>query len=95
MMLRKTIRFIVNCMDAIARIPHDVMLDDWDPENVSAIMYGMSLMVGLTIILTSSLFILGAVALLVGMIIEHSIESICITLFFGAFILVGHLRHRL
>ena len=94
MMLRKTARLIVNCMDAIARIPHEIMLDDWDPEDVSAVFYGMSLMIGLMTITISAFVFLGLVGVLVGLVIEYPIKSICIILFFGAFILAGYLRHR-
>ena len=93
-MLRKTARLIVNCMDAIARIPHEMMLDDWDPEDVSAVFYGMSLMIGLMTIAISAFVILMLVGVFIGLVIEYPIKSICITLFFSAFILAGYLRHR-
>ena len=85
---------IVKCMDAIARIPHKMMLDDWDPENVSAVFYGMSLMVGLVTILISAFVGLVLIGVRIGLVIEYPIKSICIILFFGAFILAGYLRHR-
>ena len=93
-MLRKTARLIVNCMDAIARIPHEMMLDDWDPEDASAVFYGMSLMAGLTAVVISAFVILVLIAVIVGLVIEHLIGFIYIILFFGTFILVGYLRHR-
>ena len=94
MMLRKTARLIVNCMDAIARIPHEMMLDDWDPENVSAILYGMSLMIGFIMAAAILMLIFIIATGLICLMTSYPLRSVCIILFFGAFILAGYLRHR-
>ena len=96
MMLRRAAMFIVRCIDAIASIPHNAMLvEDWDPKEVSALAYGMSLMAGCLILVYGAFGAFLVLAAFIGLVVMYPIQSISIGLSIGLFILIGHLRHRL
>ena len=95
-MLRRAAMFIVRCMDAIASIPHIVMLvEDWDPKEASALAYGMSLMGGCLILVFGAFGVFLVLCAFIGLVVMYPIQSMSIGLSISLFLLIGYLRHRL
>ena len=92
----KLIKMVVKVLDVIATIPHVMFLDSWNPEDedISALCYGLSLLVGCAILCGLGFLVLMFLFGLVYVVYLLPIRSAVVVGVLTLFIMIGWLRKR-